>query len=475
MRGREEGSALVELVFVVTILFGMLFAMLDFALIQASDNAGTNAAREGARQAILDYACADNSCNPAQPPDSLQRITAKVSSRLGGLVAGTPTVVVRCWDGTKTGQTKNCDPTQVVAGVDQVEVDVTWKRLATSPYATVSTHTDSAVMTIDGSGQGTHATACQVVSSSVTPPQATIASGTSGQLNGSVTITVQTNGYCQPLYLSFSTGSTPDQATPVAMTSEGDGSFSFAIAPSAPYKWVPGTYNLNLSEGGQYPLKPSPAPVLTVSATAACSIVSASVGPSAVVLSGATSPSSLAQGVTLSVTTSSGCAGVNVLFTPNSGSMLTVPMTGTAPNFALVIGPSDYSWTVGSKNFAFTDSTGASLQPPASVILQVALRCAISVSLSPNTVHTNGSDGDAAVSVTATQTTGADCTGLIVTYAYSASSSATSPPMTQNAGVYTYTIPAGTNWAKGNWSMTFKSNNAPSVSTSPNPVQVTAS
>lgn len=467
----ERGSALVELVFVVLLLFAFLFGVIDFALIEASDNAGSNAAREGARVAILAVDCADLHTGCANPNPALQAITARAVSRLGGLVLGAPQVNVVCWDGSGSGTVKNCDSSVLVPGVDLVEVDVVWTRMATSPYATPTTHTDKAVMTIEGSGQGTHSSSCQVVSSSVSPAVAQVAVGATGPLNTSVTVTAQTNALCQPLYLSFSTGSTPDQSTPAAMTLSGTDTYTYVI-PAAAYSWAAGSYNINLSESGLYQVNPAPAPVLTVTANV-CTITAGSVSPSAVVLSSGSSPGTLAQGVTLSVTTTAACTAVNAVFNPDGLGNQVVGMAGSGTHWTLSIPATTYHWTVGAKQFAFTDPTtspATSLQTPSSVILQVALRCAVTVSLSPSSITMSGNNPSSSVAVTATPSSGADCSGLAVTYQYAQQSSATAS-MEQHDGVYEYTIPISTTWKKGSWSMTFSSTNAPAVSTSPSPVQ----
>ena len=472
----ESGSTLIELVLIVALLFSMLFAIIDFALIEASDNAGSNAAREGARQAIIGFDCADLHTGCASPSVTLQAITAKVTSRLGGLVIGTPAVTVSCWDGTTASTPKTCDSATIVPGVDLVEVDVTWTRMATSAYATATRHTDRAKMTIEGSGQATRSTSCQVIATTVTPAQAQIASGSSGPLAVDVSLTAQTNGLCQPLYLSFATGSSPDQVSPVAMAVSGT-TFSYTISRTAGYSWVPGTYNLNLSETANYPLKPAPAPVLTVFAPGSCSVTGASVSPSAVVLSGATSPSTLAQSLTVSVTTTTGCSAVNAVFSPDATTDRSVAMTGSGSNWALSIPATLYNWTVGAKQFGFTNAAttpATVLQTPSSVILQVALRCAITVTLSPTSISTTGGNASSAVTVTASPTTGSDCTGLNVTYTYAHNASSTAP-MTAVGGAYQYTIPQATAWKKGSWPMTFSANNTSSVSSSPNPVQVQVS
>ncbi|GAC1592956.1 MAG: hypothetical protein NVS3B21_13370 [Acidimicrobiales bacterium] len=452
----------------------MLFGVIDFALIEASDNAGSNSAREGARQAMLQYDCADLHGTCPTPNPALAGITAKVNSRLGGLTAGPPVVAVRCFDGSAAatpGTVKDCDSTKIVADTDLVEVAVTWSRIALSAFNTAATHTDRAVMTILGSGQGTHSSSCQVSSSSIAPSPSQIAGDGTGHLTANATLTVVTNNLCQPLYLSFPTGTTTDQSTAVAMTTNGTGGYSFTIAATA-YSWQAGTYNLTLSEAGTYPLSVTPAPVITV-VGASCSIISASISPSAVVLAGASSPSTLSQGVTVSATTSSGCSSLQVSFDADGATPRTLTMTGTSPNFTLAIAATSYSWTVGAKNFSFFNpatSPAIAVASPGSVILQVALRCAVTVAQSPASVV---SGGGTAVGVTATPATGADCSGLTFTYAYGTGLSGTAA-MTLNAGVYTYSIPSTVAWQRGSWAMTFAATNTASVSTSPTPVQETA-
>ena len=479
---------MIELVLVVSLLFSFLFAIIDFALIEASDNAGANAAREGARQAIVGFDCADGPSRPPSTPPAcptpspaLEAITSKVRSRLGGLVIGTPVVVVHCWDGTVLGMPKNCDPATIVPRVDLIEVDVTWTRLASSAYATATTHTDRSTMTIEESSQVSRATGCQVVSSTVTPSQAQIAAGSSGPLAVDVSLSVQTNGLCQPLYVAFGTGSTPDQSTPVPMSVSGT-TFSFTIATTAGYNWTPGTYNINLSETASYPLKPAPAPVLTVYAPSACSITAASVNPSAVVLAGNTSPNTLAQALTVSVTTTTGCVTMNAVFDTDATVDRVVPMTtsgstASATTWTLPIPASRYSWTVGSKQIAFTAASAlpaTMLQTPSSVILQVALRCAIGVTLSPTSLSTTGGTASSALTVTATPYAGSDCTGLHITYTY-ARNATNNGPMTANGSTFQYVIPQTIAWKKGSWPVTFSADNTPTISTSPNPVQVVVS
>jgi hypothetical protein len=105
VRRAEDGSTVVEVAIVALVVFAFLIGMLTFALVEASDNAGTNAAGEGARVAILNTMCADayaasttdnaSACTTLPSPAYTSIIQA-VTQRLGGLVIGTPTVAVTC-------------------------------------------------------------------------------------------------------------------------------------------------------------------------------------------------------------------------------------------------------------------------------------------------------------------------------------------------------------------------------------------
>ena len=460
---------MLELALISTTLFSFLIGIMTFAILQASDLSGANAAREGARRGILNYACADaprTGCSNPNP--ALTAITAAVTNRLGGLVVGSPTVTVTCFDGTATPLVaKNCDPAIIVSDVDLLRVTVNWTRLATTAWGTTTTHTDQATMVIQGSGQSSPAPpACAVTSASVSPTQASLASGqTSGPLSPStttITITANTNGFCNSIYISFITGATPDQSTATTMTASGS-SFTFTITASQ-YNWAAGTYNMVFSDGNGGVYSISPTPTVTIS-TAVCSITAASVSPSAAVITGS-SPGHLGAATTVSVTTTPACTTLTTTFAPN-GTPTTVTMTGPSPNFTLNIGANDYSWSPGAKQFTFWDSAAnVALQTPQSVILLVASKCAVSVSWSPTTMS---SSSIGAVSVTATPAASADCTNLSMTYAYGNSQSAT-VAMTLSGSTYTYSIPSSTSWKKGTWAITFSVPSGSAVASSPNPI-----
>jgi len=470
----EQGSTLVEFAMVAGVLFTMVFTGIAFAIIEAGNNAGANAAREGARVATLNYGCADmyTGCTSSS---ALTAITAAVDQHLSGLSAGTPTVVVACLSGAVTPPTtKRCDPSVIVPGVDLVRVTVTWTHLASSPFSSATTQTNSATMVVAGSGVGTSdPSACIVISGSVSPNQASIGNVASGPItspSGGVTVTAATNGLCASLYLSFSTGTT--QQTPIAMTPSGS-SFTYLINSS--YTWDPGTYNMTFSDSSGNAYAVSPIPTLTISG-ATCSVISATLNPSAVVINGSTSPGYLTQNVTLTVTTSSACTALSTTFTPNTTTgPITLALTGTGSPFTLTIGENAYQWDAGSSQFTLS-SGGTALNSGSNgtLLLQVNTQCAINVAITPETTFSASSPPT--LTVTATPVTHANCTGLTMTYQYAPGTAhiVTSSMSNQGNGTSTATIPSTTSWHQGTWTMTFSSTNATTVSTSPTPIQVVA-
>jgi Flp pilus assembly protein TadG len=481
-RGRDErGSTVLEMAIVATVLFGLLLGLVTFALVQASDNAGTNAAREGARAAALNVVCADayptsttldsTQC-PTTPSTAYDAVVTAVTSKLGGLLVGTPSVAVTCLAGSSTPlATEPCD-NAVVPDVDLVRVTVTWAREATNPISHTSTHSDSATVTVEGSGKGTSdSSACQATAS-VSPTTAALAAptGPSYLANGTtVVVTVYTNGYCAtPLSIGFNTGVT-SPSEQMSLLPDGT-DFSFTINAGDDL-WDAGPVLFVITDGNRNPITFVSQPQLTVTG-ALCQFVTASLSPGSAIVNGS-SPGPLSQPVTLSLTTTNGCAQLSTQFTPGGSPAQSLALTGSAPSYSLVL-PSSLTWSTGLKAFAFTDVTGGGvpLRNEQSVNLDVSVQCAITVALNPNPVKRKGSALKSNVTVTATPATGADCTGLAVTYAFPGGSS-TQPMVLQGSGVYQYTINASTDtWAVGSFEVTFASDNTPDVGTSPSPVNL---
>jgi len=494
-RRDERGSTVIEMAIVASVLFSMLLGMVTFALVQASDNSGTKAAREGARSASLNVFCADayststtldSTACPTAPSAAYTAVLTSVTRRLGGLVAGTPTVAVTCLWGSAPASPppypldpKPCNAS-VVPDVDLVRVTVTWTRLASNPISHASTHTDSATATIQGSGKGSSDTSACLANATVSPSTVALAAGTPPtSLTAGVTVTVYTNGFCAtPLTIGFGTGTdlgTSQVSSPMQVMPNGT-DFTFSIT-AAQYRWDAGTYLVTVTDFNGNRITFVAQPQITVTG-ADCQFVSASVSPSSAIIATGSSPGPLSQPVTLSLTTTSGCQTISAQFNPGASPAQSVNMSGTAPNYTLTISPAiplPLQWTTGLKAFSFTDVTdgNAPLRNEQSVNLNVTLLCGITVTLNPNPVtHSNGGNLKSDVTVTATPATGADCTGLTVTYSYAGGTS-TQPMALQGSGVYQYTISKNANnWSVATYPMTFASYNNPAVVTAP-PTQLT--
>jgi Flp pilus assembly protein TadG len=487
-RRGEEGSTVVEMVIVAVAVFSLLIGMLAFALAEASDNAGANAASEGARAAILNTMCADayrasttdnGAACPTIPSPAYTSIVQAVTKKLGGLVVGTPTVAVTCLWGSSSPpanplDTKPCDAS-VVPDVDLIRVSVTWTRVAANPMAATTTRTDSATLTLENSGAGSSDTSACLANATVSPNTVAIAGSTApGYLapGTQATVTVTTNGLCAtPLTIGFNTGviNPAVQMTPLPNGSD----FTFTINAND-YQWSPGTYLFVVTDLKGSPITFVVQPQITVTGPQ-CQYVSASLNPGSVVISGTSSPGALSQSVLLTLTTTSGCLGISAQFNPGGSAAQSLEMGGAAPNYYLALPPA-LLWSTGLKPFTFTDEGGGNipLRSEQSLNLNVSLVCGLStVTVSPDPVKHTGQSLKSNVTVTGTPATGADCSGLSLTYNYSGGST-TVAMVLQSSGVYQYVIPSSADiWSVGTFSMTLASTDNPAVGTSPNPVTLT--
>jgi len=95
---RSHGQALVEFAFVAPIFLLMLFSMIDFGRYVYYVQILNNAAREGARYAIVN---GSNSFTPAGPLPNDPAVTAVVRNYAIGVIGDVPLVVESCWKDPK--------------------------------------------------------------------------------------------------------------------------------------------------------------------------------------------------------------------------------------------------------------------------------------------------------------------------------------------------------------------------------------
>jgi Flp pilus assembly protein TadG len=115
-RSRDDGATVVETALVVPLLFLMVFGLVDLGLWVFDATQASEAARDGARTAILDYAAAD-------VPGSADSASVYAAATRH-VDAPDATVAVRCLHGDATSVV--C--AQAVAGEDRIEVSVAWER-----------------------------------------------------------------------------------------------------------------------------------------------------------------------------------------------------------------------------------------------------------------------------------------------------------------------------------------------------------
>lgn len=152
MRRDERGAALVEAAFAIPIIFTLLSATVDLGFWVFERTQVGNAARDGARVAILDYSGADSpgtfsssTVLPAGSPDQL--VQAAIASHLSGRAFQ---ATVACYT---AGTTTSTPCAGAVPGTDEIEVTVKAARPSYSffgPRFGASTVTGTATLPVSG-------------------------------------------------------------------------------------------------------------------------------------------------------------------------------------------------------------------------------------------------------------------------------------------------------------------------------------
>lgn len=125
----QRGATVIEVALVAPALFLVLIALFEMGLVVIGNSEASNAAREGARVAILQFEDAD-------VPGSPNRIAIedRVRSRLPGTVdVDTVVIDVECVV-PDTFAVLPCTYDDVVLGVDLVQVTVRWDHLLDTPF-----------------------------------------------------------------------------------------------------------------------------------------------------------------------------------------------------------------------------------------------------------------------------------------------------------------------------------------------------
>lgn len=213
----ERGVTIVEAAFALPILFMFMFGLIDLGMWTLNANQATNAARDGARRAIIDFKDADDDGSAHH-----DAVVAAVEDRLAG--QDIETVQVTCVDHLGA-ELPSCDTADVTK--DSVRVIVRWNWTLITPMAAILGYdegaaTGSATMRIVGrplpgssststttttTPDTTSATDCAVAEGDLTVSPSTIQTTGNGasQLKEALVVSFKTNGAeaCKPLWVEL--------------------------------------------------------------------------------------------------------------------------------------------------------------------------------------------------------------------------------------------------------------------------------
>ncbi len=140
----DGGATTIEFAIVGPLLFLLILTMIDLGLVIIGNSVGSSAARDGARVGTVQYIGADVSGTEANDD-----IVEAVNARLVGLLRGTPTVQVRCLEGSSLSEI-DCTKAAVTVDRDLIEVTVIWQHVGATPFVTSATHTEVSRLVIAG-------------------------------------------------------------------------------------------------------------------------------------------------------------------------------------------------------------------------------------------------------------------------------------------------------------------------------------
>jgi len=328
----DRGAVLVEAVLAVPIFFALLFALADYSIAEVGNSSGANAAREGARVAILNYANADQVGSP-----NYSKVVDAVNARLGGMVEANPSVAVSCLQSDGTSATGyGCDPSRVKRGIDLVKVAVSWTQISALGLISNRHRTDSAIMRIVGvptNAQVGGTFGCTLSNPTATPSTVDETGGTLDQTGSTPAITfritVSSTTECGiPLITlpaeSGLTGST-------SMVQNGTTTlFEFEYPPSSgsvTQSWTGGSKTAQIQEQGGTQTASIP---FTVTAPTACTFGTVTPNPVNVALQNKNSDhvkSNFSVDVLLPVNSRSACATPQI----HTEGFATTPIPATSP------------------------------------------------------------------------------------------------------------------------------------------------
>lgn len=220
VRRGDTGVTIVEASFALPIMFLFIFGLIDLGLWTLNSNQAANAARDGARAAILSYELAD-----AGSGADHDKVLAAVKQHLSGQELDASSITVDCLDAG--GSVIDCATAE--PGDDRIRVDVRWEWKFITPVAgslgiDKGAAEGSATMAIVGRPLGSAVPDDAYASDPVTstpPASETCTVGTpvvtpspaesrGNQLKGGLTVTFSSSGTCADLQIELVAGADSD-------------------------------------------------------------------------------------------------------------------------------------------------------------------------------------------------------------------------------------------------------------------------
>lgn len=134
-RRRDGGVTVVEAAFALPILFLFIFGLVDLGMWTFNSNQASNAARDGARVAILAHEFADDAGSDPKVVKDRDAIVAAVRAHLPNQTVADTDIAISCVEPDGTPVDLGCSEARV--DVDRIRVDVQWSWKLVTPVAAV--------------------------------------------------------------------------------------------------------------------------------------------------------------------------------------------------------------------------------------------------------------------------------------------------------------------------------------------------
>ena len=353
------------------------------------------------------------------------------------------TVTVKTGSNPASNQTVLLAETPAGSGVWQGTVTAaqftSWTAGVGKPVTVINNTTNVGSFTLDVQ------VGCAFASATTTPNPATVAAN--GTLTSALGFSVTTSGPCSGLSLSFPTA-TSDTKT-VTLTNSAANTWTASVAAAAYNTWTVGTKAATVTgaAGGSFSFAVQNPP---------CTYVTGSLTPTTTKIADAAGH--LTAGFTVNVTTSGVCSGLTVSL-PTTVAGSSVALSGSGSSWTATVGPSDFTWTAGTKTLTVN---GTTTTPTLTLTIQPACT-ATGGAANPSSVYLSVTPGNTlAGPLTLSATTTGTCGALTATFTPGAQGSVQTLPLTES--------PAGS----GNWSLTIAANQFSTWNAGTKPVTINA-